>query len=175
MKIGYVMTPGKGDTDRLLLNVAERLLERGNNPLGLVQINSDNPLGGPCDMDVRILPDGPVLRISQSLGREARGCRLDADALETAVGLVNARLPQGASCLIINKFGKQEASGRGFCDVIAEAIAQDIPIVVGVNPLNEEAFAKFADGYSELLPADPVDILRWLDGEDLISDPRNAA
>ena len=59
--------------------------------------------------DVRVPPGDPVLRISQALGPSARGCRLDAAALEVAVGLVSTRLAEGADLLILNKFGKHEA------------------------------------------------------------------
>ncbi|MEX5726690.1 hypothetical protein Ga0609869_000043 [Rhodovulum iodosum] len=52
-------------------------------------------------------------------------CRLDPAALETAVGLVAAGLSSGADLLIVNKFGKHEAAGRGFRYVVAEAVAMD--------------------------------------------------
>ena len=38
--------------------------------------------------------------------------------------------------MIVNKFGKHEASGRGFRMVIAEAIERNIPVIVGVSALN---------------------------------------
>ncbi len=43
-------------------------------------------------MDVHILPDGPVLRISEDRGPHARGCRLDAGVLEAAVAATLVRL-----------------------------------------------------------------------------------
>jgi hypothetical protein len=60
---------------------------------------------------VRVLPEGAILRISQVLGPQARGCRLVPAALETAVVLVVAGLSCGADLLIVNKFGKHEAEG----------------------------------------------------------------
>ncbi|WP_397544527.1 DUF2478 domain-containing protein [Roseovarius salis] len=152
MKIGYVTAPGRGDVDRLLDTVARRLSARGVRLCGTVQINSQTAGGGPHDMDIRVLPDGPVLRISQSLGPGARGCRLDPEALERAVGLVSARLSEGADMLIVNKFGKQEAEGRGFRNVIAEALAQDVPVLVGLNGANRAAFQSFAAGLATDLP-----------------------
>ena len=163
MRLAYVMSPGKGDTDLLLQQVAEILQTLGRRPCGLVQINTDNPRGGRCDMDVRVLPQGTTLRISQSLGRGARGCRLDADALETAVTLVDAALENGADCLIINKFGKQEANGRGFRNTIAEALVRELPVLVGLNGLNLEAFQTFAGDMAEQLPSDPTRVVEWFD------------
>jgi hypothetical protein len=113
-------------------------------------------------MDVRVLPDGPVLRISQDLGSASKGCRLDPAALETAVGLVEARLGPDVDLLVINKFGKHEAEGRGFRTTIARALDLQIPVLVGVNSLNLSAFMEFAG--SEAVRLDPSDdpIYDWL-------------
>ena len=65
MKIAYTMAPGRGDTDLLLSRVTQRITEMGWRVCGTVQINSERETDGPCDMDVKVLPDGPVIRISQ--------------------------------------------------------------------------------------------------------------
>ncbi|MEM1064397.1 MAG: DUF2478 domain-containing protein [Pseudomonadota bacterium] len=157
MKIASISAPGKGDMDLILAALAVRLASRGLRVVGLVQVNTECESGGPCDMDVQVLPDGAVLRISQSLGPGARGCRLDPDALARAVGLVAARL-EGADLLIINKFGKQEAAGGGFRDVIADALGTGLPVIVGLNALNAAAFEAFSGGLAEALPPD-IDVL----------------
>ncbi len=153
MRIAYTIAPGRGDTDLLLAEMAGTLESRGLRTAGTVQINTACDDGdGPCDMDVKVLPDGPVIRISQSLGKGARGCRLDAGALETAIARSEAELTR-ADVLIVNKFGKQEASGRGFRGLIGDALERDIPVLVGLNTLNKPAFLEFTDGEAvELLP-----------------------
>ncbi len=162
MNIAYVMTAGRGDTDLLLADLAGRLSARGVRACGTVQINSEPPACGPCDMDVKVLPDGPVVRISQSLGKQARGCRLDAAALETAVGHATAALDAGADVLLVNKFGKREAEGGGFREVIAEALSRGIPTLVGLSALNAEAFHAFTGGEATRL-APRIDVLLdWL-------------
>jgi nucleoside-triphosphatase THEP1 len=165
MKIAYTKAPGRGDTDLLLATVADILEARGVRTCGTVQINSGREDCGPCDMDVKVLPDGPVIRMSQSLGKAARGCRLDPHALETAVGLVEASLEAGAEVLIINKFGKHEAEGRGFRGLIAEALAREIPVLVGLNRLNDAAFHEFTAGAATELAPDSDDLLRWLEAQ----------
>ncbi len=162
MNIAYTMAPGRGDTDLLLQSVAQRLLDRGYRPCGTVQINSERPDSGPCDMDVKVLPDGPVVRISQSLGSASKGCRLDPNALETTVGHVETRLAEGADVLLINKFGKHEAEGRGFRAVIAEAVSRGIPILVGLNDLNRPAFETFTGGVAQRLSPDLESLESWL-------------
>lgn len=161
MKIAYTMAPGRGDTDQLLFTLARDLASEGYRTCGTVQINTDRG-AHPCDMDVKVLPDGPVLRISQNLGAEAKGCRLDPAVLETAVGLVEMQLKTAPELLIVNKFGKHEADGRGFRSVIAEAILRDIPVLVGVNYLNLNAFQEFVGSEAtELAPSRKV-LVSWL-------------
>ncbi|MBL4627373.1 MAG: DUF2478 domain-containing protein [Roseicyclus sp.] len=162
MKIAYTMSPGRGDTDLLLLGLAKSLADQGIRTCGTVQINTERAGDDPCDMDVKVLPDGPILRISQSLGRASKGCRLDAQALEAAVGHVESRLAMGVDCLIVNKFGKHEAEGRGFRSAIAEALCLDIPVIVGLNELNRPAFLKFCDGCATRLAPDEDTLTDWL-------------
>ena len=137
MKLAYTMSPVRGDTDLILAQLAANLSARGLRCCGAVQINTECPDAGPCDMDVKVIPGGEVLRISQSLGPGARGCRLDPSALETAVGQVAARLDAQTDLLIVNKFGKHEAEGRGFRDLIGAALEMDVPVLVGLNAQRE--------------------------------------
>lgn len=162
MKIAYTMSEGRGDVDLLLFGVAQQLISGGRRPAGIVQTNTECEGGGPCDMDVQVLPDGPVIRISQSLGAASKGCRLDPNALEQAVGLVEQQLAGGADCLIVNKFGKHEADGRGFRSTIAKALELDIPVLVGLNALNQPQFDDFTGGEAVSLAPTRADILAWL-------------
>lgn len=163
MFLAYVTTTDRGATDRLLSAVAEHLLASGAKLAGVVQTNTECTDSSRCDMDVRVLPAGDTIRISQSLGTQSRGCRLDPAALEQAVGYVTASLADAPQLLIINKFGKHEADGRGFRPVIAEALAQDIPVLVGVNGLNREKFLEFTGGEAEQLAPDLTAISAWFD------------
>lgn len=164
MTIAYTIAPGRGDTDLLLAGVAQDLQTQGIKSCGTIQINTENPTAGRCDMDIQVLPDGPVFRISQSLGKESRGCRLDTAALEAAVGYVKTELDKGAHFLIINKFGKQEAEGGGFRDIIAEAFSSGVPVLVGVNELNKQAFMEFSGGLAVHVPAEATDLINWAKG-----------
>ena len=163
MKLAYTMAPERGDTDLLLERLANDLAARGIRCCGTVQINSERANAGPCDMDVRVLPHGAVIRISQDLGTLARGCRLDPAALETAAGLVATGLSSSRAPCFINKFGKHEAEGRGFRDIIAKAVDMDIPVLVGLNILNLPAFETFAGGLAIALPPEPHALMAWVE------------
>lgn len=161
MKIACTLAPGRGDTDLLLQGLAKALVAEGHSVCGTVQINTEVPFDGPCDMDVRCLPDGPVIRISQSLGPHARGCRLNPDALEQAVGWVEARIAGDIDFLVVNKFGKHEADGRGFRTAIAQALEAEIPVIVGLNSMNRDAFNDFTGGAADVIAPDPDALLAW--------------
>jgi len=163
MKIAYTMSPTPGDTDQILERLATRLAADGLRTCGVAQINTNREdCQHPCDMDVKVLPDGPVIRISQSLGREAKGCRLNPEALETAVVAALQRLSEGADVVILNKFGKHEADGRGFRDLIAEAMSRDVPVITGVNRTNLAAFLEFTGGYAVEVPASVEALNDWV-------------
>jgi len=160
MKLGYVTLQGRGRIDLLLAEVVERLEAHGVAMAGTVQTNierDDRPL---CDMDLRLLPDGPVVRISVDRGAEARGCRLDAGVLEQSALLVAEALEK-SELLVVNKFGKQEAEGKGLTGSIAEALDRDLPVLVGVNGLNLPAFIEFAGGMAQQLPPDAEQVAEW--------------
>jgi nucleoside-triphosphatase THEP1 len=162
MRLAYTMAPGCGDIDLVLSRLADRLQRAGWRTCGVVQTNIDCGEANPCDVDVRVLPDGPVIRISQALGAQAKGCRLDPSALEQAVALVGATMGQGTDVLIINKSGKNEAEGHGFRDLIAEALSLNIPVIVGVNGLNLNPFLEFARDMAVEAASDPALLEEWL-------------
>ena len=157
MRLATITLPGRGETDRLLAAVAARLQGQGVALAGAVQFNLD--CGDECEMEVQVLPDGPVIGISQSLGPGSQGCRLDAGALETAVAEVAARMA-GARLLIVNKFGKHEAEGRGFRTLIGSALEAGMPVLIGVNAMNMQAFQAFAGEMAEPVLPDTLDA--WL-------------
>jgi len=161
MTLVFVRTTDRGLTDRLLWSFADMLLKGGFKLAGVVQTNSERPGSHHCDMDIRVLPDGKVIRINQVLGEESQGCRLNPAALEEAVGLVETALDKSPDLLIINKFGKHEGEGRGFRPLIAEALVRGIPVLLGVNKLNQEAFEAFAGDISRELEADGESLAGW--------------
>jgi len=160
MKLGYVTEQGEGRIDLLLAEVVERLETHGVAMAGTVQTNIERSDRSRCDMDLRLLPEGPTVRISVDRGAEARGCRLDAGALEQSALWVAEALDR-AELLVVNKFGKQEAEGKGLATSIADALERGLPVLVGVNRRNLPAFLAFADGTARELPPDAVRIADW--------------
>lgn len=160
MRLAHVSIGGRGATDRFLAAVAGRLEDAGVRLAGTVQTNLSRADRSRCDMDLRVLPDGPVVRISEDRGAAARGCMLDHGALEQTVAEVTRRL-EGAGVLIVNKFGRAESEGRGLVPVISEALARGMTVLVGVNALNLPLYLDFAGGLSESLPEDETAATGW--------------
>lgn len=160
MRLAHVSIGGRGETDRFLASVADALEAAGVRLAGTVQTNIARADRTKCDMDLRVLPDGPVVRISEDRGAMARGCMLDHSALEQTVTMVARRL-DGADLLIVNKFGKAESEGRGLVPVMSDALARGMTVLVGVNGLNLPLYLDFAGGLSEALPADERAATDW--------------
>lgn len=159
--LGYIALEGRGNADTLIRDAAHDLQAGGMRLAGAVQVNVDHDPRLKCHMDLHILSADGVIRISQDLGALSKGCRLDPDGLERAVGLVGAALSTGADLLIINKFGKQELDGRGFRPLIGEALLQGIKVLTSVNPGNLPGFLEFAGDMATQLPEEKSAILNW--------------
>ncbi|MGB1033677.1 MAG: DUF2478 domain-containing protein [Primorskyibacter sp.] len=154
----------------ILRAVVHRLTTHGVRVVGALETRAPvSPDTNHPHMELEVLGHPQPIRISQTLGSQATGCRLDSAGLEQAVGLVSAQMddipfgsPPIAQVVIVNKFGKQEAAGRGFRTVIAQAIGADIPVLVCVSPAYRAAFDAFAGGLGTPLALDDVTIHDWV-------------
>ena len=173
MNIAYVIAEERGQTDKLLSEFARHCAESGFALAGVVQTNTECSDSNLCDMDVKVLPDGSVFRISQSLGKDSRGCRLDPAALEQAVAEAQSEISDETELLIVNKFGKHEVGGRGFRDVIGQAVANDVPVLIGVNRMNRDAFLEFVGGSADHLENTIDALSKWF--ESTRNNNQNAA
>ncbi|MDA7427599.1 DUF2478 domain-containing protein [Primorskyibacter aestuariivivens] len=152
----------RGETDRLLERVVGQLSAEGVRVLGALRANGTDGENAHCNSDLRLLPDGPVARITQDLGAGSTSCRMDAGALEDAVGIAVARFAEsGADLIVLNKFGLSEAEGRGFRGLIAEALGRGIPVLTGLTDAHRPAFELFAEGTATALAPEEGVILDW--------------
>jgi len=162
MKLAVLSSGVQGEIDLLLSETAGRLQDEGMRLAGVVKVLEENPAEAhACDMRLRVLPNGPRISITQSLGSGSTGCRLNPSALTEAVAAVEQNSMDSADLFILNKFGPQEAEGRGFCAVIGSALERDIPVLVGVGMGCRDAFDAFAGGTAEFLPPDGEEIHKW--------------
>lgn len=161
MDIRYVCSDEESRTDAVLAAVAERAAQAGIRLAGTVQLADPGSVPQKCEITLGLLPDGERRSISFPLQPGVTGCRLNPEALEQAVMVVHARLAH-AQALVVNKFGKQEATGRGLVEAIGQACERGLPVLVGVSPQWLDAFLGFAGGKAQALPADEDRVLGWL-------------
>ena len=163
MKVAYITSNKPGETDRLLCNIAATLLSQQKKLSGIIKESAyQSSYANGCDMKVKVLPDGPVIKITQDLGAGSDACRLDPGALAEAVSRVESTPLDETDLFILNKFGPEESAGHGFCHVIGTALDLGVPVLVGVSTTNVENFESFASGLAERLPADEVAISDWV-------------
>jgi hypothetical protein len=106
------------------------------------------------------LSSGLRIPISQDLGAEAQGCRLDPAALTEAAQVAVAGLSANDDLVILSKFGRREAEGHGFRAVIEAAVALDVPVLVGVAEEHLPDWTAYADGFGTVLSG-ATDALAW--------------
>ena len=150
MKIGIVSAEGRGETDRLISETAAALVARGAQLSGIVKVLDEvQPEGSHhCDMSVQVLPTERTIKITQTLGGESQGCRLNPTAIVEAVVAVENSANEDTELFVLNKFGPEEAAGRGFVTAIAKAVEADVPVLVGVGKASLDAFQAFCGWYA---------------------------
>jgi hypothetical protein len=148
--------------DRALRALALELMERGHRLAGLVQHNQQRPARSRCDMVLEELAGGDLVPISQDRGPHARGCALDVGQLLAAMQLVRTQIAARPDLVILNKFGKTEAEGGGFREVIADVIEAGLPLLIAVPWRNIEGWREFAGPLSReiVLGDQPQDAIR---------------
>ena len=147
--------------DALIGQCAADLVASGYRLGGVVQSNAHRRGQRRCDMYVKDLLGGDEVKISLDRGNEARGCRLDPDAFARIDAWIERAVLERVDLLIINKFGREEAHGRGLRPVIAEALIAEIPLVIGVSRRNLCDFLTFVGDSATRLRPDIEAITAW--------------
>jgi nucleoside-triphosphatase THEP1 len=162
VRLAAMLHGGDQTGDGRIAAIAGKLKSQGYRVGGVVQSSIMQPGQCRCDMVLEELTGGLAIPISQSLGNQSQGCRLDSAALEYVVGLVEASVRNGLDILVLNKFGKQEVEGKGLRGAIAMAVEAAIPVLVGLNRTNIEAWNCFSGGEGKLLEPEGGDVENWL-------------
>jgi|SRR6478672_7633046 nucleoside-triphosphatase THEP1 len=160
-QIGVVVYDDGLVRDALITRCATDLAASGYRLGGIVQSNAHRPGRRRCDMYVKDLLGGDEIKISFDRGNEARGCRLDPDAFARIDGWIERAVLEHVELLVINKFGREEANGRGLRTVLAEALIAEIPLLIGISPQNLSDFLTFVGDSATRLGPDIDAITAW--------------
>lgn len=151
-----------GDIDALLSDVVSALRANGGRLSGVLQQRGQAKGACYCaDMDLVSLSDGQIFRISQPLGEGSQGCRLNPEGLALCSTALARDLEQMPDLLILNRFGKGESEGRGFRDVMSQAILAGIPVLTAVRNTYANDWQAFSGGIASDLPPDLTSVLDW--------------
>jgi len=151
----------RGNPDRLLLDFTEDLRRSGVRTAGLVQL--DNWTGQSGDREVRtvVLSSGEVVPLAHDRNLGATGCGLDCGQLASIAKLIEAAIHEGADLVVINRFGKLEAKGKGLIELIQQAAEADLPVLIAVPEHRFEGWIKYSAGMSVRLPCRRAALDRW--------------
>jgi nucleoside-triphosphatase THEP1 len=139
------------DVDDLLERFARDLIRRGHRLGGIVQRNVKDERGQRERMEVIDLMTGREVRICQNLGKQAAACKLNPAGLAEAATLVTRAVAAGVELVVVNKFSKQEAAGRGLRAEIADAVTAGLPLLTAVSDTCYEAWTRFTGGFGTTL------------------------
>ena len=139
-----------GASDQTLRALANQMRYEQRDVLGHIQIKGT--ANGKCkcrEMYLVDLSSGDLVQISENRGNHARGCHLDWSTLADIAMSVEADLSRAPDILIINRFGRAEAAGKGMRPAIEKALSMKIPIIVGVRSGYAEVWQSYHDGLAQ--------------------------
>ena len=101
--------------------------------------------------------------MTQDLGTGSVSCNVDAEAVKMlAVSLMND-LNKDVDFVVVNRFGKREFEGAGFCCVIERAIELELPVLTVVKDAWRDAWLDYGGDWVTTLPGESAAILEWYD------------
>lgn len=147
--------------DAALAQAARRLGALGVTVRGLLQNGAAGDAARCAVLFLEDIGTGRRIQIFEARGLAARGCRLDTCGLAEAAAWLREAVEAKPDMLFVNRFGRQESSGRGLLDEIGAAVAAGIPIVIAVSTACLPAWRAFAGTESVLVAVDADRIVTW--------------
>jgi hypothetical protein len=128
---------------------------------GALQENAPGDTGRCSAMTLVDLSSRGRFRISQDLGSQAEGCRLDAQGIAEFVALLDRAPDEDVELMVLNRFGRAEAEGGGLRSAFARTMEAGVPVLTAVRAPYTEAWSQFHGRLATDLPADMDAVLAW--------------
>ncbi|MBI1217541.1 MAG: DUF2478 domain-containing protein [Rhodobacteraceae bacterium] len=158
-RIAAIRSPEGVAADAVLARAAAQLRAEGVVLAGFTQATTPGRRGGVTV--VEDLVSGLRHPITQDLGPGSGACSLDPAALAGVAAVLLARLDQPVDLLVVNRFGKGEAEGRGLRAAIERAVLAGVPVLTVLRAGYAEAWDQFTDGAAVVLEPEDEAILNW--------------
>lgn len=163
-RVAAIIYRGEDDVDTLLAEFAFARLAAGDRLGGIVQRNIKDAAGNKIDMQLIDLMTGKAIGISQTLGSGAGSCKLDAGGLAESAQAVTRAVAAPVALVVINKFSKQEATGKGLRNEFAEAIVAGLPLLTAVPEKCVDAWRDFISDEGAMLTCSRDAVETWWAG-----------
>ena len=161
IRLAAVIYPSGFKIDEFLTRLVHRLHADHVKVAGVLQENARDAAGVCSAMTLVELTSRSRFRISQDLGSQAQGCRLDARGIAEIGPLLERTLDQNVELIILNRFGKAEAEGGGLRSAFVRAMEAGIPTVTAVREDYVEAWSQFHGRLAIDLATDLDAALAW--------------
>ncbi len=157
---GIVFQMGAPVND-LMAKVRAHLSAQGVAIGGICQDSVWDEASGQKTLVVREINGAWELPILEYRGKEARGCRLDPQAITDLSHRLDMLFGTRPDLMMINRFGRAESESRGLRDVFERAALEHIPLLVAVREDYCDAWRAFHGGMGLELPMDEAAVYDW--------------
>jgi nucleoside-triphosphatase THEP1 len=161
--VAAIVHSAHGSADRLLLDFAHHLRERGLRVRGLVQDNVVHDNGCGRQMILVDLEDGKRFLISQDLGPGSVACCVDPGGVAAASVALRRGLTEHADLVIANRFGELEAGNSGLAAEMLALMAGGIPLLTVVSDRYLDDWRRFSGNAATELPPQREALQAWFD------------
>ncbi|MFG1478182.1 DUF2478 domain-containing protein [Xanthobacter sp. V4C-4] len=154
----------------LLVAAARRLKADGAHVIGVVE----DMVPGVAHHEVMLLDlvTGATNRLHQDLGPGSAGCSLDPEGLAAACAGVESAIAAraaagggaGDTVVILSKFGRQEAEGRGLTAAFHAAVAAEFSVLTSVSPSVSAEWGTFVGDMARVVPVEMDAVDAWWHG-----------
>lgn len=158
--LAAICTEYGANADIIIDHVVDKLLSEGKKVVGLRQRTTEAATCA-CAAQLQNIESGEYHRITQALDSESDSWNIDIDEIEKVALSLAERLSSDLDLVIVNRFGKRESAGGGFCCVIQRALELDIPLLTVVNSQWQQRWHDYGDAYAVTLPANRTCVLEW--------------
>ena len=148
------------DPDRLFIDFADDLSSSGLRVVGLVQVGRSCKAEDPV-LSVVVMPEGKVAPLVKARRTCVADCQIDTGCLAGVARRLSDSLADGADLVIINRFGRAEAEGKGLTDLITCSVDADIPVLIAVPEHRFSAWIRFSNGMNVRLACRRDALDRW--------------
>lgn len=139
------------DANVVLEQFARRLRADGIRVEGLVQQRAGDERKCSGDVFLLALDSDSNYHVTQNLGSQSECCSINPAGIAEASEVLRRALANPPELLVINKFGKLEADGGGFCDELLTAASDGIAVITTVHVDRLEAWREFCGSLGDEL------------------------